>query len=65
MKPQTCAGFLLRNSTHNLGVRLRLMRGEGFGDVHDDGVALHENYRAMAIANGVEPDDPALRECRP
>ena len=64
VKPQTCAGFLLRNSTHNLGVRLRLIRGEGFGDVHDGGNELHEDYRAMAMANGVASDDPALSRCR-
>ena len=30
----------------------------------DGGHELHENYRAMAIANGVAPDDPVLGACR-
>lgn len=62
-KPATCAGFLLRGADHNLGVRLKRMRGECL-DVQDGGCELHENYRAMAIANGVAADDPVLAACR-
>ena len=62
-KPAICAGFLLRGADHNLLVRLKRMRGECH-DVHDGGHELHENYRAMAIANGVDADDPALSLCR-
>lgn len=59
----TCAGFLLRGGDHNLNVRLGRMRGK-YGDVADGGHALHPSYRAMAIANGVDPDEPVLAPCR-
>ena len=64
-RPLVCAGFFLRGAEHNLRVRLDLM--EGVVDrpsVHDGGHALHDDYRAMAEANGVDPDDPALAPCR-
>jgi len=64
-KPAICAGFLLRNSANNLGVRLKLMSGViDMDQVHDGGHELHDSYRAMAIANGVPADDPALIGCR-
>lgn len=60
-----CAGFLLRGAGHNLAVRLRIMAGSiNPGAVSDAGTALHASYRAMAVANGVDPDDPVLEECR-
>ena len=62
--PKMCAGFLLRGAAHNLTIRFKLMSGTRFEDVRDGGVKLHENYRAMAIANGVDPDDPVLENCR-
>lgn len=62
-KPAVCAGFLLHGAEHNLTARLRLMRGE-FTDVTDGGHVLHESYRAMAEANGVDEDDPRIRPCR-
>jgi hypothetical protein len=63
-KPTTCAGFLLRGAEHNLRVRLA-MELHGMGrDVSDDGLVLHESYRAMAVANGVDPNDPILAPCR-
>lgn len=64
-KPAVCAGFLLRNSENNLGVRLMLSRGElELGQVHDGGHELFESYRAMAVANGVDECDPVLTACR-
>jgi hypothetical protein len=63
-RPATCAGFLLRGADHNLAVRLGLITGRFKGDVRDGGHELHQNYRAMAIANGVTADDPALAACR-
>jgi hypothetical protein len=64
-KPVICAGFLLRGAAHNLSVRLKLSKGAIDPDaVGDGGHALHENYRAMAVANGVRPDHPALTKCR-
>jgi Family of unknown function (DUF6283) len=62
-RPATCAGFLLR-AEHNLAVRLAILKGKIARDVTDGGVELHEDYRAMAVANGVDPDDPVLAPCR-
>ncbi len=59
-KPTTCAGFLLRGASDNLSVR---MSQADYSGVHTT-VDLYDNYRDMAIANGVDPDDPALRPCR-
>jgi len=63
-KPATCAGFLLRGADHNLAVRLARMKGSIKDDVREDGRALFEGYREMAIANGVPPDDPTIAPCR-
>jgi hypothetical protein len=62
-KPKTCAGFLLRGADHNLSARLSYMAGK-IAAVDDGGHALHDSYRAMAIANGVDPDDEILGPCR-
>jgi len=61
--PKTCAGFLLRNSVHNIGARLARSR-ETFAPVSDGGLPLYPSYRAMAVANGVDPADPVLEPCR-
>lgn len=45
-------------------VRLGYMSGRLKDDVSDGGHALHENYKAMAEANGVDPSDPVLAPCR-
>lgn len=61
----TCAGFLLSGSDDNLAMRLRRICGDiDMSQVSDGGVALYQNYFEMAVANGVAPDDPALRGCR-
>lgn len=61
----TCAGFLLRGAQHSLAIRLRILRGDlDPSAISDGGVALHATYRAMAVANGVDPQDPSLQECR-
>lgn len=63
--PKTCAGFLLRGSQHNLSVRLHLMAGEiELDEVSDGGHELFDNYREMAIANGVNDNDPVLKDSR-
>lgn len=62
-QPRVCAGFLLRGAEHNLAIRLGLIHGRYQG-VEDGGHELHENYRAMAIANGLDPEDEALTRCR-
>lgn len=65
-RPKTCAGFLLRGADHNLTVRMRASDGSiDMEQVHEDGRELHESYRAMAVANGLDPDDPSLERCRP
>jgi Family of unknown function (DUF6283) len=64
VKPAVCAGFLLRGADHNLAVRLKRLNGQIVDDVTDAGLELHANYRAMAVANGVDADDEILRPCR-
>lgn len=64
-KGKTCAGFLLRGADNNLAVRLGYMSGKYHRDVKDGGHELHDSYRDMAVANGVDPDDEVLRQCRP
>lgn len=63
-KPATCAGFLLRGADNNLAVRLAYMSGRLEGDVTDGGCELHDSYWDMAVANGVDPEDPVLKPCR-
>ena len=62
-KPATCAGFLLRNAANNIGVRLA-ERLNGPIIVEQGDVSLYDSYREMAIANGVDPEDPVLAPCR-
>lgn len=65
-KPTTCAGFLLRGADHNLAYRLDVSHGRiDPAEVSDGGHELHDSYRAMAVANGVSPQDPFLERCRP
>lgn len=59
--PLICAGFLLRGASDNLRVRLAMMHQE---ITVSSPISLYDDYREMAVANGVEPDDPALRPCR-
>lgn len=63
-KSATCAGFLLRGAAHNLRIRMGYCQGRFADKVTDGGHRLHENYVAMAVANGVDPEDPALAPCR-
>lgn len=64
-KDAACAGFLLRGANHNLALRLAYYRGDiAPGDVTDGGYKLFDNYRQMAVANGVPENDPALHHCR-
>lgn len=62
--PRICAGLLLHGAHHNLAVRLNRIRGRIREDIDDGGHALFESYRQMAVANGVDPDDPVLALCR-
>lgn len=64
-RPVTCAGFLLRGAEHNLAVRMRAASGQlDLDSISDGGHELHDGYVSMAVANGVDADDPALRRCR-
>jgi hypothetical protein len=65
-RPATCAGYLLSSSAyHNLSVRMKAMRGElNLDKVSDGGHKLFDNYREMAVANGVKPRDPRIKPCR-
>lgn len=64
-KPATCAGYLLNGSRHNMTTRMKAMSGQiDFQEISDGGHELFKNYRAMAVANGVSPRDPALARCR-
>lgn len=65
-RPLTCAGALLSTGAeHNMLVRLRLMDGRfSWPDVSAGAAVLHECYAAMAVANGVDPDDLVLAPCR-
>ncbi|QFZ24500.1 hypothetical protein EKG83_25820 [Saccharothrix syringae] len=62
--PQTCAGFLLRGASDNLTIRLAVVSGRIDPDSIGSPVELYSDYRAMAVANGVDPNDPALTPCR-
>ncbi|MFJ9782522.1 DUF6283 family protein [Amycolatopsis sp. NPDC101161] len=58
---KTCAGFLLRGAAHNLSVRVH---GPEVTTAVTSDRPLYDNYREMAIANGVHPDDPSIAPCR-
>jgi hypothetical protein len=63
--PKTCAGFLLQGGYHNFGVRIGILKGEiDLDDVSDGGHELFDNYKEMAITNGVSPDDDCLKLSR-
>lgn len=61
-KPATCAGFILAQGRDNLGIRIGFARGRVTMPLHT--MPLYANYRAMAVANGVDPADPAIARCR-
>lgn len=63
-KVATCAGFLLANAVNNLGIRIAYFTGRFDPSKLRKTVPLYASYRAMAIANGVSRNDPALRPCR-
>lgn len=63
-KPAACAGFLLHGAHHNLAVRLQRVLGRIRDDVTAGGVDLHQSYKEMAIANGVDRSDSHLLACR-
>jgi hypothetical protein len=60
-EPLTCAGYLLRGAAHNLTVRVY---GPDVATAVSSDRPLYDNYREMAIANGVDSHDPVLAPCR-
>lgn len=64
-RPVTCAGFLLRGAFDNMAWRMAVATGRiDMEQVDDGGHELHSSYRAMAVANGLDPEDPSLRGTR-
>lgn len=63
-RPEVCAGYILRGD-QAIGWRIAAWKRFDPALVSDDGIELYENYFAMAVANGVAEDDPALDHCRP
>lgn len=64
-RPAVCAGFLLRGADHNMAIRMRLSAGQiDLSQVDDGGYELHPGYITMATENGLDMDDPALRNAR-
>jgi hypothetical protein len=61
-KGATCAGFILRGAEHNLAVRMQMAMGN-MTDVTTE-TELYDDYVDMAVANGVDPDHPALQTAR-
>lgn len=57
-KEVACAGYLVQ-FPHNLSVRIR-----GLQHRPHTTVPLYRDYREMAVANGVDPNDPALAGIR-
>ncbi len=54
-----CAGYILKQSAHNLAMRMARHSFEASSPY-----PLYENFRELAIANGVDSNDLALLECR-
>lgn len=63
-KPTTCAGFLLRGAKDNLAMRLAILWDRYDPRSVSSDVPLYDGYRSMAIANGVDANDPVLAPCR-
>ena len=62
--PLICAGFLERGADHNLTVRLAYMNGRLERTDRSGGLPLYRDYREMAVANGVDPRNEELEQCR-
>lgn len=62
-KTMACAGFIRQQGAHNMALRMATMRSREPFVVKSD-VPLFENYRQMAIANGVRHNHPSLTHCR-
>lgn len=65
-RPKTCAGFLLSTGAeHNFSVRMAQIHGRlDLADIDAADADLFKDYKSMAVANGVDPDDPVLEGLR-
>lgn len=63
-RPFVCGGFLARGADHNLSIRLTRMRGDLPPFRGEDHAPLYDDYREMAVSNGVNSSDPILDQCR-
>ena len=59
-KEFACAGYLKQSAAHNMRVRMAHLDLSKIKSPFK----LFKTYRAMAIANGVPRNHPALRDCR-
>lgn len=60
-----CAGWLLRGAHHNASIQRAVEDGTLPLPELPPGVELYDSYEEMAVANGVDPDDPALAATAP
>jgi hypothetical protein len=63
-KPNACAGWIQQQGGHNLTIRMALIGGSLDLSEIEAEPNLYANYREIAIANGVDEDDPALEDIR-
>jgi hypothetical protein len=59
-RPLICAGWLLRGAQHHDQVQQALADATLTLPELPDGIELYDSYQEMAVANGVDPGDPAL-----
>lgn len=63
-KEKACAGFMMV-CQHNMTIRLRAIQGHvNLNEIDAKGHELHDSYFDMAIDNGCDLFDPALRQCK-
>ncbi|HXE51207.1 MAG TPA: DUF6283 family protein [Ramlibacter sp.] len=56
-KEQACVGYLLRNGTNNIAVRIAAAEGRVKLRALQVRGPLYDGFRAMAVANGYDPGD--------
>lgn len=62
--PATCAGYILQGQSA-IGWRIAAATGKFDPSQVTSDVELFASYYDMAVANGVDADDPVLAACRP
>jgi Family of unknown function (DUF6283) len=56
-KEQACVGYLLRNGTNSIAVRLAMAQGRCDPTKLQARGPLYDNFREMCLANGYDPGD--------